>query len=211
MKNIIKELIADTLQGNIKAQSELFELFRNRIDKYLSFKYKNNVDHSDDVSEISIKIYENLKNFDDSKSKFNTWIHTIANNYMIDKSRKKKPLYVNFSSNTFNLDDLNGNTTTNVIYNGSTNSTFTTADSFSCTFDMLEPESYHQSPHNTLETNDSLDFISNKIGINEFSMLTMKYKEGYSYDEIAKEFNSDESKISNKVNYSKFKIKKGEE
>lgn len=211
MKNTIKELIAEILEGDFKAQFELFEIYQDKIDKYLSYKFKNNIDHHDDVSEISIKIFENLKNFDESKSNFDTWIHTIAKNYMIDKSRKKKPVYVSFTSNTFNTDDILSNTiSTNMMYDGgSSNTTFMTSGTINQSFDMLEPESYYLSPHNTLETKDSLDFISNKIGINEFSMLTMKYKEGYSYDEIAKEFNSDESKISNKVNYSKLKIKKG--
>jgi DNA-directed RNA polymerase specialized sigma24 family protein len=35
--------------------------------------------------------------------------------------------------------------------------------------------------------------------------------EGYSYNEIAKEFNSNESKISNKLNYTRSKLKKDDE
>lgn len=204
MKNTTKKLIADTLQGDKKAQHELYEIFQRKINLYLLNKYSGNFDHSDDVCEISMKIFENLKNFDPSKSKFDTWIYSIARNYMIDKSRKHKPVYVSFTSNTFNCDDnFNSTTTSNMSYDPM--STLTSS------LNMVEPESYYQSPHNTLEINDSLNFISNKIGINEFSMLTMKYKEGYSYNEIAKEFNCDESKVSNKVNYSKLKIKKGEE
>lgn len=194
-KITIGKLIAETLNGSNSAQSELYRLYKKKIDLFLSNKYGNKDDHADDVSEILIKIFESLNKYDSEKSKFDTWVYMIAKNYMIDKSRKMKPLYVSFTSNTFNIDNMvNGTTTTNTS-----------------SLDMLEPPSYLSSPHDTLETNDSLDFISNKIGIDEFSMLSMKFKEGYSYDEIAKEFNSDESKISNKVNYTRSKIKKGEE
>lgn len=200
-KITIGKLIEETINGNSSAQSELYRIYKKKIDLFLLNKYGTRNDHADDVSEILIKVFENLKKYDDSKSKFDTWVYMIAKNYMIDKSRKKKPLYVSFTSNTLSSDELynGGNTTTNIG--------FTTT----CTMDMIEPASYLSSPYDTLETNDSLDFISNKIGIENFSMLTMKFKDGYSYDEIAKEFNSDESKVSNRVNYNRNKIKKGEE
>jgi RNA polymerase sigma factor (sigma-70 family) len=201
-KITIGKLIEQTINGNSSAQSELYRMYKKKIDLFLLNKYGSRNDHADDVSEILIKVFENLKKYDNTKSKFDTWVYMVAKNYMIDKSRKKKPVYVSFTSNTLNSDEMyNGTTTTNIG--------FITTNT--CTMDMIEPASYLSSPHDTLETNDSLDFISNKIGIDEFSMLTMKFKDGYSYDEIAKEFNSDESKISNKVNYTRSKIKKGEE
>ena len=60
-----------------------------------------------------------------------------------------------------------------------------------------------------LETNDFLSHISKKITTNDYSMLTMKYLDGYSHSEIAKQFNCSENKISNRINYTKNKIKKG--
>lgn len=204
-KITVGKLIQGTLNGNKSAHAELYGIYKKKIDLFLINKYGSNIDHADDVSEILIKVFENLKKYDENKSKFDTWVYMIAKNYMIDKSRKKKPLYVSFTSNTFNTDDLNNSYTAN---SGTANFSLTSSN---CTLDMFEPASSYSSPHDTLETNDSLDFISNKIGIENFSMLTMKFKEGYSYDEIAKEFNSDESKISNKVNYTRSKIKKGEE
>ncbi len=190
----IQKLIVETLDGNDGAYEKIYNIYKERISNFLYKKYIYNTEHDDDVSEILIKIFENLNKFDESKSKFDTWVIMIAKNYMIDKSRKHTPIYVSFTSNTFTSD--------NIAYG----STPTTSNSFN----MVEPISYSSSPHDTLENRDSLNFISNNISINDFTMLTMN-SEGYSYNEIAQEFNSDESKISNKLNYTRSKIKKSEE
>jgi RNA polymerase sigma factor (sigma-70 family) len=203
-KLTIGKLIQETLKGNSSAQNELYILYKKKVEQFLMNRYNNNFDYHDDVAEILLKIFTNLKQFDSNKAKFDTWVNMIAKNYMIDKSRKKKPIYVSFTSNTFNSDDMNA-----TYINDASDTYYNTTNTFS--LDMLEPASLTNSPHDTLEINDSLDHISTTVGIENFSMLTMKYKDGYSYDEIAKEFNSDESKVSNKVNYSKSKIKKGEE
>ena len=62
-----------------------------------------------------------------------------------------------------------------------------------------------------METNDLLDFISNKIGIKDFHLLNMKYGQGYDYKDMEKEMKMSSSTISNRVNYvrSKLKGKKG--
>lgn len=190
----IERLIVETLDGDNKSYEELYKIYKEKVSGFLYKKYSYDIEHEDNVSEILIKVFEKLKSYDSSKSKFDTWVLMLAKNYMVDKSRKHKPLYVAFTSNTF--------TTDNIAY--SSTPTCTTS------FNMVEPISYSSSPHDTLENSDSLSFISNKISINDFTMLTMN-SEGYTYNEIAQEFNSDESKISNKLNYTRSKIKKGEE
>lgn len=191
MKNTTKELILKTLDGDNKAYEKIYNIYKEKIGGYLFKKYPYNTEHEDDIAEILFKVFKKLKDFDSTKSKFDTWVIMIAKNYMIDKSRKHTPVYVSFTSNTFTADNI-------AFTNEST-----------ATFNMIEPQSYLNSPHDTLETSDSLNFISNKISVNDFSMLTMN-SEGYSYDEIAKEFGSNESKISNKLNYTRSKIKKDE-
>ncbi|GAF95084.1 unnamed protein product, partial [marine sediment metagenome] len=176
----IQKLIVETLNGDDRAYEKIYNIYKEKVSKFLYKKYSYNSEHDDDVSEILFKVFQKLKDYDSTKSKFDTWVIMIAKNYMIDKSRKHTPIYVSFTSNTFTAD--------NIAF--TTNST--------PTFNMVEPPSYLNSPHDTLETSDSLDFISNKISVNDFSMLTMN-SEGYSYNEIAKEFNSNESKISNKL------------
>lgn len=188
-KITIENIINETIKGNVSAEKELYLTYKRKINHFLINKYGSENEYSDDVSEILIKIFTNLKKFDQTKSKFDTWVYNIAKNYMIDKSKKKKPQHVSFSSNTINSFDF---------------------DDDSIKYGIPEPASYLSSPHDILETSDSLNFISNQLGVENYSMLTMKYMDGYSYDEIALEFKSSESYISNRVNYSKTKIKKGE-
>ena len=58
------------------------------------------------------------------------------------------------------------------------------------------------------ENCSSINFISNQLTPQDFTLLDMKYVQGYSYDEIGSEFNVTSSTISNKVNYIKTKLKK---
>lgn len=199
----IGELIVETLSGNRIAENKLYDIYKKKIYLFIKNKY-NNDDYDDDVSEILIKIFQNLKGYDESKSKFDTWVYLIAKNHMIDKSRKLKPIYISFTSNTFNFNE-NINNQAYTTYNG----TFTNLSNQS--IKIKEPISYINSPHDILEMNDSLDFILKKIGVENYTMLKMKYNDGYSYDEIAKEFKSNESKISNRVSWCRIKIKKGRE
>lgn len=57
------------------------------------------------------------------------------------------------------------------------------------------------------ETNNTLDYISRKISIFEFEMLSMKYLDGYNYNEIGKELNTSSTVACNKINYIKTKLK----
>jgi len=57
------------------------------------------------------------------------------------------------------------------------------------------------------ETNNSLDFISKQISNDDYTMLSMKYLDGYNYHEIGKEFNTTSTCIANKINYIKTVLK----
>lgn len=204
-RDIEQSLIAEILCGNKKAEEQLYILYKPKLSRLLKKKFPNNNDHDDDVSEILIKIFENIKSYDSTKSKFHSWVINIMKNYMIDKSRKHKPLYVNFSSFNTNSDTLNYSSDS-----GASSITLTMSNCSSINF--VEPQSFSNNPYEDLEINDSLNFISNSIGMSEFSMLSLKYKDGYDYKEIGSEFNMKDSQVSNKINYtrSKFKKKKNE-
>ena len=58
------------------------------------------------------------------------------------------------------------------------------------------------------ENCNSINFISTQLSASDFTLLDMKYVQGYDYAEIGKEFNVSSSTISNKVNYIKTKLKK---
>lgn len=181
-KKRIGNLIVETLNGNKISESKLYCEYRKKINLFLAKKYGYNIDHPDDVSEILIRIFNILNKYNQSKSTFDTWVYNIAKNYMIDKHRKCKPIYVTF---------VHGDN--NKIRNNN---------------DMYEPSSYLMTPYEDLEINDSINHLSNVLTKDEFSILRLKYCEGYSYSEIGKKFSCSESQISNKVSWIKKKIKR---
>lgn len=58
------------------------------------------------------------------------------------------------------------------------------------------------------ENCSSLNYLSQQISTQDFTLLDMKYMQGYDYCEIGKEFNVSSDTVSNRVNYLKTKIKK---
>jgi RNA polymerase sigma factor (sigma-70 family) len=199
-KDII--LVQNIKNGDIHAQEKLYYKYKKRIDKYLSIKYPNDKDHDDSVSEILIKIFENINQFDNKRAKFHTWAIKIANNYMIDKARKNENNPVQVRYDTTSMDG------TLCLYNSSGSFTCGSSDAIGTTTSDFQPRSFSQ-PDIDVENKDALDFISNRIGIKDFHLLNMKYKEGYDYKEIESEMKLSSSTASNRVNYVKSKLKKG--
>jgi len=194
------EIIQDTLNGNPRAQEILYEKYKKSVKNFLKNKYSSYIDLDDDVSEILIKVFMNLHNFDASKSKFRTWVFSIAKNHMVDKWRGNAiTLTGNSSVITVSTDGTTGidisseggYTTSNTASINMNSNTFTTC----CA--GLE-----------FENCSSISYISDQLSPQDFTMLDMKYVQGYSYNEIGSEFNVTSSTISNKVNYIKTKLKK---
>lgn len=176
MKEDIK-LIQDTLDGNKCAERLLYDNYKDYVRNFLRMKYSEYYEIDDDVSDIMIKVFTKLNSFDSSKSKFKSWVTSIAKNHMIDKWRNShNPVFENI----------------NVTYTTST-SEFNYYNS-QCEYDF--------------ENNNSLSYISTQLTPQDYTLLNMKYLQGYDYNEIGNEFNVTSSTISNRVNYIKTKLKK---
>jgi len=171
------------LNGNQIAEKTLYEKYKKIVRDFIFSKYSTYYDIDDDVSEILIKIFLNIKIFDSSKSKFKTWVITITKNYMIDKWRCN----TSESSNTVmcTLNNYNNQTTTD------SNISFTSSNSTS-----------------NFEYNNTVTYLSTQLSPIDYTLLNMKYIQGYSYDEIGREFQISSSTVSNKINYIKTKLKK---
>lgn len=84
-----KQLIAAHLAGDEKS---LEILIRNYLKTIYSFIYRyvdNTYDADDITQEVFIKVWRNLKRFNQQKS-FKTWIFAIAKNTALDHLKKKK-------------------------------------------------------------------------------------------------------------------------
>ena len=172
-------LIQNILEGNLGAQETLYNKYRKIVKDYILSKYSTYYDIDDDVSEIMIKIFLNLRKFNHNKSKFKTWVITITKNYIIDKWR--------ISSRVKN-ESLSSCDYSNSYFTTSN----ATTDLTPCAFENI----------------NTLNFISTQISPSDYTLLEMKYIQGYNYNEIGNEFQLTSSTISNKINYIKTKLKK---
>jgi RNA polymerase sigma factor (sigma-70 family) len=133
-----------------------------------------------------IKVFLNLINYDDKKSKFSSWVFTITKNHMIDKWRNNNlSMNCNYSIEISNDNHYISNLSENI-------NLFTTTNTADIDF----------------ENSNSMTYISDQLSPEDYTLLNMKYILGYNYDEIGCEFNVTSSTISNRVNYIKTKLKK---
>ena len=193
------ETIQNILSGSPQAQEILYEKYKKSVKNFLKNKYSLYYDLDDDVSEIMIKVFMNLSTFDSTKSKFRSWVFSIAKNHMIDKWRGNTITLTGSNTNcvysySTNFSDVGSSyITSNNIANIEGGNTYTTTN---CCAGM------------EFENCSSINYISDQLSPQDFTLLDMKYVQGYSYNEIGSEFNLSSNTISNKVNYIKTKLKK---
>ena len=189
------------MNGNPQAQEKLYNKYKQSVRNFLKGKYSLYYDLDDDVSEIMIRVFMNLNTFDSTKSKFRSWVFSIAKNYMIDKWRNNSctaTLSVNNGVSFTTSVDCQGISVNNSGYITSSNiNNLAFVNNGTCT-----------SCNNDFENCSSINYISTQLSPTDFTLLDMKYVQGYDYNEIGKEFNVTSSTISNRVNYIKTKLKK---
>ena len=117
---------------------------------------------------------------------------------MIDKARKNEhnPIQASLNSVDGSLCFYSSSNDTNMDL--TVNTSFTSSS---------QPRSFTSQPDMEYENKDALSFISNKVGLQDFHLLNMKYSEGYDYKEMEQEMKMSSSTISNRVNYVRSKIK----
>lgn len=84
-----KELLARYRQGDERALNELIARHLKPVYNFVYRMARNVQDAEDITQETFIKMWKNLKRYDQSQN-FRTWLFTIARNTAIDALRKKK-------------------------------------------------------------------------------------------------------------------------
>jgi RNA polymerase sigma-70 factor, ECF subfamily len=85
-----KHIIQAVLEGDAEQYRLLVERYQTGLIIHCENLMKNRADGEDIAQEAFIKAYQSLKNFDDDKARFSTWLYKIATNKAIDHLRKKK-------------------------------------------------------------------------------------------------------------------------
>ena len=81
-------LLAQRATTDEEAFEELYEHFFPRVYNFIYARLKNSAD-ADDVTSITfMKMNENLESYDPARAAFSTWLFRIANNALIDSTRR---------------------------------------------------------------------------------------------------------------------------
>jgi len=194
------ELIQNILNDNPQAQKTLYEKYSKLVKYFLIKKYPTNSDIDDDVAEVMIKVFMNLDSFDVNKSKFKSWVFSIAKNHMIDKWRSDTITLTGSNTHcTFSYSTTADISNNNYITSNNTG----TIDINNCSYTSSSCSADYD-----FENSSSINYISDQLTPQDYTLLDMKYVQGYNYNEIGTEFNVTSSTISNRVNYIKTKLKK---
>ena len=182
-------LIQNILEGDCQSEKVLYDKYKKIVTDFLNKKYPNNNYIEDDVSEILIKVFTALDSYKSDRSKFKSWVFTIAKNHMIDKSRSPDILTGTITIDNNDIGILNdGCTTTDTTY-------------------LMTSQDYTTTISNGFEHCDAVDHVLSQVNSSDGVFLCMKYGDGYNYDEIGSEFNITSNTVSNRVNYIKSKVR----
>lgn len=88
-------LIKKYFEGNTDSLKMLIDKHASSIYNFSS-RFVGREQAKDTTQEIFIKVWKNLKSFNNEKAQFKTWLFTIARNTITDYLRKKKSLPFSF-------------------------------------------------------------------------------------------------------------------
>ena len=71
-------------------QERIYIEFKDRVARYVRGKVGNEHDSEDVVSDVFVKVFNGLSDFDENKASLSTWIFTITRNAVIDYFRASK-------------------------------------------------------------------------------------------------------------------------
>lgn len=189
---------------NQEAQEIFYKIYQKAIKDYLKHKYPkiNSADIDDCISDILIKVFYCLDKYDEEKSSLKTWVLAIAKNYMIDRNRKNTVTLTSF---------VNSDVTTNMGFGESSTDTarielsnYNVSTTSCCNLSFIS----NGTGCNDFENCSSINYITSQLSPSDYTLLNMKYVQGYNYCEIGQEFQLTSSTVSNKINYIKTKLKK---
>lgn len=86
----IQELVDRAKEHDLKALGELYELFVNRIYRYVFIRVQNKEEAEDLTSQVFLKMVEKIDKFSWQRFGFTAWLYKIAHNLVVDWYRSKQ-------------------------------------------------------------------------------------------------------------------------
>lgn len=91
-KTTLQETVHNAQKGDLKALSELYELYFDRIYRYIFVRVQNKEEAEDLTSQVFLKMVEKIAKFSWQGSGFTAWLFKIAHNQVVDWYRSKLPV-----------------------------------------------------------------------------------------------------------------------
>lgn len=194
------------ISGDQVAQETFYNKYKKIVKDFIRSKYPKLNDTDDYVADILIKVFYSLDKYDQEKSSVKSWVLVITKHYMIDVWRTKAANGT-FCNSSLSISN-NGMATGQLTVNGTP---IGWADEATITTSMSSFGTGSFTTSNAdceFENCNTVCYLSTQLSPMDFSLLNMKYVQGYDYNEIGKEFNLTSSTVSNRINYVKTKLKK---
>ncbi len=86
----IKQLVEKAQNGDRRAVGEIYELFLDRIFRFVRFRVSSSEDAEDIAQEVFMKMWRGLGNYRADGAPFEAWLYKIARNSVIDHYRRQK-------------------------------------------------------------------------------------------------------------------------
>ncbi len=86
-----KPLVEAAQHGNSEAFARLYEMYVERIFRYVNFRINDDQSAEDVTSEVFLKAWQNITQFHFDGSPFIAWLYQIAHHAVIDQYRSYRP------------------------------------------------------------------------------------------------------------------------
>lgn len=164
-----KGWLAKAKNGDELAFGKIIEKYQHPVYNFCYRKLADVAEAEDATQEIFIRIYRKLNTYDETRSKFSTWLFSIAGNYCIDRLRLRRPWLVSW-------DDL-------PAWSG-----FAAGETFQPEVVLLEAETIQQARN-----------LLNKLPPDYRTVIILKYWHYRSYQDIAQTLHTTVSAIKSKL------------
>ncbi len=88
------QIVQRVLQGEREAFQGIIERYQGPVLRLLRHLIGHEQGSEDIAQDVFMTVYVQLKSFDSTRSRFSTWLFTIARNKAINALKKKRPAYV---------------------------------------------------------------------------------------------------------------------
>jgi RNA polymerase sigma-70 factor (ECF subfamily) len=100
-------LVKSAVNGDIDAYGSLYELFLDRIYRYVYYQVRDVMTAEDITQEVFIKAWNSIKSCRGKEQTFSAWLYRIAHNHTVDRFRvahQDLPLYESVQADSANME-----------------------------------------------------------------------------------------------------------